>query len=127
MNNNSQYYNNNEKGTFIKEVEQMYFNNFNVVLIKEKEEKFLYKNLYDVNNNEKYNVKRILKLIEERAAYYSIWNLQTLISSLESFQDWGFLKNEKITSYGNILNVLDNKGDSNYNAHYKERFIGYFE
>lgn len=52
MNDNSQYYDNNEKGTFIKEVEQMYFNNFNVVLIKEKEEKFLYKNLYDVVKNE---------------------------------------------------------------------------
>ncbi len=127
MNNNSQYYNNNERNTFIKKMEEMYSNNFNGVLIKEKEEKYLYNRLYDVALNEDLNVKRILQLIEERTEYYSVWSMQLLISDLENCQNLDCLKNEKVSSYCNILKVLDNKNDPNYQEYYLKKFEGYFE
>lgn len=127
MNNNSQYYNNNERNTFIKKMEEMYSNNFNGVLIKEKEEKYLYNRLYDVALNEDLNVKRILQLIEERTEYYSVLSMQLLISDLENCQNLDCLKNEKVSSYCNILKVLDNKNDPNYQEYCLKKFEGYFE
>lgn len=127
MNNNSQYYSNNVKSTFIKKIEEMYSNNFNGVLIKEKEEKYLYNRLYDVTSYKDFNVKRILQLIEERTEYYSVWSMKLLISGLEYYQNLDCLKNEKISSYCNILKVLDNKNDPNYEEYYLKKFEGYFE
>lgn len=92
MNANTQYYENYQKRTFINEMEEMFSDSFNDELIKEKEENYLYNKLYDVAKNEKYNIKRILELIEERANYYSILNLESLLSGLEDTPNLAFLK-----------------------------------
>lgn len=126
MNNNSQYYNNNKKADFIEEIEVMYSDSFNAKLIKEKEEKYLYNKLYNFSQIEDYDIKRILALIEERAEYYSAWSLQSLIFELEDIHNFDFLKKEKLSSYGNILKVLANKDDPNYNLIKLEKFKGYF-
>ena len=126
MNANTQYYENYEKRTFINEMEEMFSDSFNDELIKEKEEKYLYNKLYDAAKMKNYNIKRILELIEERAIYYSIWSLQSLLFSLEDTQSLAFLKKEKFSSYRNILKVLSNKDDANYDEHYIEKFKGYF-
>ena len=112
---------------YLKKMEEMYSNNFNGVLIKEKEEKYLYNRLYDVALNEDLNVKRILQLIEERTEYYSVLSMQLLISDLENCQNLDCLKNEKVSSYCNILKVLDNKNDPNYQEYCLKKFEGYFE
>lgn len=127
MNANAQYYENYEKRTIINEMEEMFSVSFNDELIKEKEEKYLYNNLYGAAKIENCNMKRILELIEERAVYYSIWDLQSLLFSLEDAQSLVFLKKEKLSSYRNILKVLSNKNDSNYDEHYIEKFKEYFE
>ena len=126
MNANTQYYENCQKRTFINEMEEMFSDSFNDELIKEKEENYLYNKLYDVAKNEKYNIKRILELIEERANYYSILNLESLLSGLEDTPNLAFLKKERLSSYKNIINVLSNKDDSSYNEYYIEKFKGYF-
>lgn len=126
MNANTQYYENYQKRTFINEMEEMFSDSFNDELIKEKEENYLYNKLYDVAKNEKYNIKRILELIEERANYYSILNLESLLSGLEDTPNLAFLKKERLSSYKNIINVLSNKDDSSYNEYYIEKFKGYF-
>ena len=107
-------------------MEKMFSNSFQCELIKEKEEKYLYDKLYDVTQIEDCNVKRILELIEERAIYYSAWSLWLLLSNLGNTQSFTFLKKEELSSYSNILKVLGNKDDPNYNEHYIEKFKGYF-
>lgn len=96
-------------------------------MIKEKEEKYLYKNLFGVIKIKDCNVKRILELIEERAKYYPVWSLRLLLFDSEITQDFAFLKKEKISSYRNILEVLSNKNDPCYDKYYEEKFKEYFE
>ena len=129
MNDNSQYYENNDKRTFLNEIEKMFADSFNVELAKEKEEKYLYNKLYsfDIKSND-YSVEKILLLIEKRAEYYSVWSLRQLIFELLDYtQQIEFLKEQKVSFFSNILSVLGNKSDPNYSEYYVEKFNKYFE
>lgn len=129
MNSNSQYYRNDYKGTFLNELEKMFIERFDMELLKEKEEKYLYNKLYQFDINSKdYKLERILELIERRALLYSVWDLKTLIFDfLDNYADKLCLKNKNSYDYPNILSALSNNKDANYNSHYIEKFNKYFE
>ena len=127
MDNNSQYYNNNERSTFIKNLEEMYLSRFNTELLQEPEEKYLYHNLFGNIQIKDRDVKRILELIEERAVNYTCCKLRSLIFDLDESQCRNILKKEKISSFGNILKVLGDKNDPDYSEYYVNKFKGYFE
>lgn len=126
MNDNSQYYNNNSLSKFVNSLEEMYLSRFHTELFKEIEEKYLYRNLFSNIKIEDCNVKRILELIEQRAVYFAVWNLQTLISQLDEEQCHNILKNEKPSSFSNILKVLGDKNAPEFNESYLNKFKGYF-
>jgi hypothetical protein len=129
MNNNSQYYQSKDKDTILNELEKMFRDSFNSELIKEKEDKYLYRNLYFFDNYiSDYSVEKVLKLIEKRALYYDVLCLHNLICNLlDHTSDLEFLKEYEISFFPNILKVLDNKNDSNYNEYYAKNFKGYFK
>jgi hypothetical protein len=129
MNDNSQYYDNRNKGIFIGELEKIFADSFDSELVKEKEEKYLYNKLYcfDLKSND-YSVDKILELIEKRAMNYSVWNLYYMIKDLLDYNDnKEVLKKYKPSFYPNILNVLSNRNDYNYDEYYVERFNNYFK
>gem|GEM_PF-1327322 len=129
MNENSQYYENKEKGSILCKLEKMFTDSFIDELVKEKEERYLYNKLYhfDVQSKD-YSVHKILELIEKRAMHYSAWSLHQLVFNLLDYNEHlEFLKKQEPSSYPNILCVLSKKSDPNYNKYYLEKFNKYFE
>lgn len=125
INNNFQYYNNKEKSTILKGLEKIFKESYGAELVKDEEEKYLYNKLYDFNRNSNKNILRILGLIEERAMYYSIWDLNQLLNLINSNQH--LLKNQDASLYPNILRVLNNKNDADYDESYLKIFNDNFD
>jgi len=129
MNDNSQFYDNKEKDSLLRELEKMYTDIFSGDLVKEKEEKYLYNKLYYFDDRSTdYSIDKILELIEKRAMYYSVWKLYQLIFNLLDYREnLEFLKKRKPSSYPKILSILGNRSDPNYNEYYVEKFNKCFE
>lgn len=125
MNGNTQYYTNNNKVSFLNELEKMFADRFDTELIQDHEEKYLYNELFSVE--EGIRAEKLMELINERAEYYVIWNLEILLNRvLKDNQMIEFLKKQNSSSYANIFNVLNNRNDPNYSEgsikYYKKYF-----
>lgn len=135
MNYNSQFFKNNKRTLFLKELEKMYKDSFDCNLIEEEEEKYLYKNLYEFHfKNYDYKLDKILNLIEKRAIYYKesefkASKLKRLIFELLLYykknrkEELELLKKQKVSLYPNILFILKNCDEDDA----VESFNKYFE
>lgn len=131
MNENHEYHsvNNRDKQIFVNELEKMYTDNYGGELVKSKEEKYLYRNLYlVVMNTGELIVENILLLIEKRAENYSVWSLRDLLFTILSYDhNMEFLKQQKASMYPNILKIFGNTSDLNYSKNDIEHFTKYFD
>ena len=131
MNENHEYHSdyNRDKQIILNDLEKMYKVNFGNELVNDKEEKYLYRNLYSVKmNRDDFNVEKFLLLIENRAVNYSLWSLRDLLFTLlDSNINLEFLKQQNASVYPNILKVLGNTSDSNYRKNDIDHFNKYFD
>lgn len=127
MNSNSQYYDNHFVNNWVEELKNMFFEKFKTELFSCKEEYYLYNRLFK-RQHEKYDVEKLMLLIEQRANYFSVWNLQELIFDAFHHDNISeYLHTQSMSSYSNIIKTLENENDPNYNELYVRNFRKLFQ
>lgn len=124
MNSNSQFYNNRETGYYIKELEKSFKKQFNKGLISNNEEKYLLNNLFKVEDE--VDLSTVLKLIEDRAQYFSGYELICLLDTIY-YSDDSYFKGRKIDDFPNIFRNISNKSDISYRERNMNTLKNYFE
>ncbi|WP_307992510.1 hypothetical protein [uncultured Clostridium sp.] len=125
INDNDQYYKNDEKSNMLEYLEERYKSMFDCDLIEVEIEKYLYRNLYYFDS--KIIAKKcdeILDIVEKRALFYGIYSLwksfiEPIIEALENNNQ--HLKKD-IKNFPNITTVLLDKKDKSYSKLYIEEF-----
>lgn len=127
MNDNSQYYDNRDKNVYLNKLEKLFMEVCGSELFKSKEEKYLYKNLFNIDYAASCDADKVMELIEKRALNYSTWSLsQIIFDLLNNCKDMGVLKGKTPSSYPNITRVLNNKEDPNFKEYFIKQFAKYF-
>ena len=128
MNNNSQYYENDNKKEMLDKLESIFKQKYSLDLVNTQEEKFMYSKLYHFDSEKGYKLDEVLKLIDSRAKYYCIYELWLIIEKIIGNND--ISKLQQVTSsesYPQIISILSNKNDWGYSDFYIKSFRNWFE
>lgn len=128
MNNNSQFYSNKSKFEMIDWLETEYMKKYSCGLLGCEEEKIMYPKLFDINKIDIDNGKleEVINILNDKADFHSVWSLwhNVLYPMTVSLKE--ITLNCKF-NYDNILRVLSNRDDMNYNPYYVEMFKKKFD
>ena len=128
MNDNSQYYKCFDMKEMLNKLEDIFTQKYSLNLVNTQEEKFLYSNLYPFDPKQGYKLDEVLKLLDDRAKFYCVYNLWTIIEKITDNNDKSKLQQETNSeSYPQIISILSNKNDWGYNEYYIKSFKNWFE